>query len=85
MNIYAYIVPVDDGAAPNPYGGICTLAICKPNLRKIAKQGEWLVGLDSKFQLIYTMKITTVMTMKEYDSYTKENLSIKIPNKTSKI
>ena len=42
MNIYAYIVPVDDGAAPNPYGGVCTLAICKPNLRKIAKQGDWL-------------------------------------------
>ena len=84
MNIYTYIVPVDDGAAPNPYGGVCTLAICKPNLRKIAKQGDWLVGLDSKLQLIYTMKITSVMTMKEYDSYTKENLPIKIPNKTSK-
>ncbi|MDD2896552.1 MAG: hypothetical protein PHG81_11115 [Aliarcobacter sp.] len=84
MNIYAYIVPVDDGAAPNPYGGVCTLAICKPNLRKTTKQGDWLVGLDSKSQLIYTMKITTVMSMKEYDTYTKENLSIKIPNKTSK-
>ena len=84
MNIYTYIVPVDDGAAPNPYGGVCTLAICKANLRKIAKQGDWIVGLDSMFRLIYTMKITTVMTMKEYDSYTKENLPIKIPNKTSK-
>lgn len=84
MNIYTYIVPIDDGAAPNPYGGVCTLAICKANLRKIAKQGDWIVGLDSMFRLIYTMKITTVMTMKEYDSYTKENLSIKIPNKTSK-
>jgi hypothetical protein len=84
MNIYAYIVPVDDGAAPNPYGGVCTLAICKANLRKIAKQGDWIVGLDSKSQLIYIMKVTTVMSMKEYDSYTKENLNIKIPNKTSK-
>jgi len=84
MKIYAYLVPVDDGAAPNPYGGVCTLAICKPNLRKIAKQGDWLVGLDSKSQLIYTMEITTVMIMKEYDTYTKENLPIKIPNKTSK-
>jgi hypothetical protein len=84
MNIYAYIVPVDDGAAPNPYGGVCTLAICKANLRKIVKQGDWIVGLDSKSQLIYIMKVTTVMSMKEYDSYTKENLNIKIPNKTSK-
>lgn len=84
MKIYIYIVPVDDGAAPNPYGGVCTLAICKPNLRKIGKQGDWIIGLNSEFRLIYTMKITTVITMKEYDSYTKENLPIKIPNKTSK-
>ena len=84
MKIYVYIVPVDDGAAPNPYGGVCTLAICKANLRNIAKQGDWIIGLNSEFKLIYTMKITTVITMKEYDSYTKENLAIKIPNKTSK-
>ena len=84
MNIYAYMVPVDDGAAPNPYGGVCTLAICKPNLRKIAKQSDWIIGLSSDFKLIYTMKITTVKTMKEYDTYTKENLPIKIPNKNSK-
>ena len=84
MSVYLYIVPVDDGAAPNPYGGVCTLAICKPNIRKIANQEDWLVGLDSQFKLIYTMKITTLMTMKDYDTYTKENLPIKVPNKTSK-
>ena len=72
MKIYVYIVPVDDGAAPNPYSGVCTLAICKPNLRKIAKQGDWIIGLNSEFKLIYTMKITTVITMKEYDSYKRE-------------
>ena len=65
MNIYAYIVPVDDGAAPNPYGGVCTLSICKPNLRKIAKQRDWIIRLNSEIKLIYTTKITTVITMKE--------------------
>lgn len=84
MSVYLYIVPVDDGAAPNPYGGVCTLAICKPNIRKIANQEDWLVGLDSQFKLIYTMKVTTLMTMKDYDTYTKENFPIKVPNKTSK-
>ncbi len=84
MNVYLYMVPVDDGAAPNPYGGVCTFAICKPNLRKIANQGDWLIGLDSQFKLIYTMKITMVMTMKDYDTYTKENLPIKVPNRMSK-
>ena len=47
MKIYIYTVPVDDGAAPNPYGGVCTLAICKPNLRKIAKVDDWIIGLNS--------------------------------------
>ena len=84
MNIYAYLVPVDDGATPNPYGGVCTLAICKPNLRKIAKKGDWIIGLNPEFNLIYTMKITTILTMKEYDTYTKEHIPIKIPNKNSK-
>jgi len=85
MKIFRYIVPVDDGAAPNPYGGVCTLAICKPNIRKIAKVGDWLIGLKNPTkELIYCMKITDVMSMKEYDSYTKDNLPIKIPNLNSK-
>ena len=61
MKVYVYIVPVDDGAAPNPYGGVCTLAICKMNLRKIAKKGDWIIGFSNSFELIYTMKITTVI------------------------
>lgn len=80
MNIYAYKVPVDDGAAPNPYGGVCTLAICKPNLRKIAQKDDWIIGLNSGNKLIYTMKGTQVLSMKDYDNFTKEKLNIKIPD-----
>ncbi len=84
MKVFRYIVPVDDGAAPNPYGGICTLAICKPNIRKIAKVGDWLIGLKNPTkELIYCMKITDVMSMADYDKYTKEKLPIKIPNTNS--
>jgi len=78
------MVPIDDGAAPNPYGGICTLAICKANFRRIAKQNDWIIGLTIDYKLIYAMKITSVMSMMEYDNYTKHNLQIKIPNKNSK-
>jgi hypothetical protein len=85
MKIFRYIVPVDDGAAPNPYGGVCTLAICKPNIRKIAKVGDWLIGLKNPTkELIYCMKITDVMSMQEYDKYTKEKLPIKIPDTDNK-
>jgi hypothetical protein len=84
MKIYAYLVPIDDGAAPNPYGGVCTLAICKPNLRKIAQEDDWIIGLDFDNRLIYTMKVTKVLSLKEYDSFTKEKLNIKIPDTKSK-
>lgn len=32
--LYTYCIPYDDGAAPNPYWGICTLVICKPVIRR---------------------------------------------------
>lgn len=80
MKIYAYQVPIDDGAAPNPYGGVCTLAICKPNLRKIAQVNDWIIGINSNNKLIYTMKVTQILSMKEYDTFTKESLNIKIPD-----
>jgi len=46
--IYSYIIRVDDGAAPNPYGDICTLTICKPKIRKAADEGDWIIGTGSK-------------------------------------
>ena len=36
--LYAYIMTSDTGFAPNPFHGVCTLACCKPRIRKsIAK------------------------------------------------
>jgi hypothetical protein len=32
--LYSYVVKVDSGFAPNPYWGVCTLACCKPALRR---------------------------------------------------
>lgn len=37
------------GFAPNPYGGVLTLATCKPKIRKVSQPGDWLVGIGSKF------------------------------------
>lgn len=32
--LYSYVVATDSGFAPNPYFGVCTLACCKPALRR---------------------------------------------------
>ena len=45
--IYSYVLRYDDGVAPNPYGGVCTLAICKPVIRKKAQVGDWVIGTGS--------------------------------------
>ena len=35
--LYGSVVRVDDGKAPNPQGEFCTLAICKPEIRRCAR------------------------------------------------
>jgi len=91
--IYSYIIPTDDGAAPNPYGGVCTLTICKPAIRRTATEGCWIIGTGSKRtklrdgltydfskSLVYAMKVTDKKTLKEYDEHCRKSLRVKIPN-----
>jgi hypothetical protein len=85
--LYTYCIPVDDGAAPNPYWGICTLAICKPAIRRVAGVGDWVVGTGSSQSpigniagtVVYAMRVTTKMSMRDYDSYTRRELRNKLP------
>ena len=59
--LYSYVVVFDGGFAPNPFWGYCTLACCKPKIRKKARRGDWVVGLTPKTQgnrLVYAMRIT---------------------------
>jgi hypothetical protein len=39
-SIFVYVVKHDGGFAPNPFHGFCTLACCKPKIRKGAKEGD---------------------------------------------
>lgn len=96
MRLFSYVLRFDDGAAPNPFWGYCTLTICKPRIRKIAKVGDWVVGWGSKnvwqngerhnFQnhFVYVMKVANVLTLKEYDKWCAENAPKKIPKMKSK-
>ena len=86
-NLFSYVLRYDDGAAPNPFGGTCTLAICKPAIRRKAEVGDWVVGTGSKNspinnisgQLVYAMKVTQKMTLRQYDEFCKTELTSKIP------
>ncbi len=90
MRLFTYCIPVDDGAAPNPYFGVCTLAICKPRIRSVARVDDWVVGLGSKNvegkdyseKVVYAMKVTEVLTMEKYDEYCQKKLLGKIPDIT---
>lgn len=82
--LYSYCIINDHGAAPNPFWGICTLAICKPVIRRSASVGDWIVATGSAKhnltdQLVYAMRVSRVMTLKEYDSFCRLELPNKIP------
>jgi hypothetical protein len=89
--LFSYTIPVDDGAAPNPFYGMCSLAICKPSIRRVAQVGDWVVGLGSKNspsgdlsgRLVYAMRVEEVVTMKEYDLLAPTRWPHRIPNTNS--
>ncbi len=86
--LFTYCIPYDDGAAPNPYWGVCALVICKPAIRRSAQIGDWVVGTgsvnspvgDASGKVVYAMKVTRKMAMKEYDDFTRRLLPNKIPD-----
>lgn len=72
--IHSYVVRYDSGFAPNPFYGYCTLATCKPGIRRKAEVEDWVVGSGSNDRsvgrggyLVYAMRVTEVMT---FDNYT---------------
>ena len=86
--LFSYCIPVDDGAAPNPFWGLCTLVICKPRIRRAAAVGDWVVGTGSRRspigdlsgQVVYAMRITKKLTMEEYDVFARDKCPGKIPS-----
>lgn len=71
MKLYRYIVRHDTGYAPNPFHGYCTLATCKPIIRRMAEVGDWIMGLGSKATdldgyLVFAMQVAETLTFDEY-------------------
>ena len=91
MKLYSYIVAHDTGFAPNPFWGFCTLACCKPDIRRVVgknfppKEDCWVVGLSSKAKgnkIIYVMKVTDVVSFDEY--FNNKKYEAKKPDFTKK-
>ncbi|MCU0444054.1 MAG: hypothetical protein MUE85_03995 [Microscillaceae bacterium] len=82
MKIFSYNITSDSGFAPNPFWSYCTLACCKPNIRKDAVAGDWIVGIRSQTlynktrvaknvnkdvkKIIYAMQVNEKITFYDY-------------------
>lgn len=81
MKLYSYVVDHDEGVAPNPDGGLCTLCRCKyrkraegkRNIVEMAKEGDWVIGTGGASKrsaghgkLVYAMRVDEKPTRAEY-------------------
>jgi len=82
--LFSYVVEHDNGYAPNPYFGACTLCRCKfrksadrrRNIVELADKGDWIVGTGGankkksagKGRLVYAMRVDEKLTRRGYYS-----------------
>ena len=68
---YFYVVDRDFGFAPNPFHGYCSLATCKPGIRRKADVGDWVIGiggsrLGATGRCVFAMRISRKIIFDEY-------------------
>lgn len=71
MKLYSYVIPRDYGFAPNPYFENCTLANCKPVIRRCAQIGDWIAAFGAakspvREKLVVLMQVDEIMSFDEY-------------------
>lgn len=69
--IYSYKLSRDFGFAPNPFHGVCTLATCKPQIRKGAQIDDLVIGCGSKAlklegKIIFAMRVKEKLSFQQY-------------------
>lgn len=82
MRLHSYVVDHDLGFAPNPFHCVCTLANCKPLIRKHAQVGDYVVGTGSVpnglvDRVVYWMRVDEITTFEAY--WNDERFSRKRP------
>ena len=71
MNVFFYVIEHDLGFAPNPFHGVCSMGCCKPDIRKVAAVGDYVLGTGAvkpklRGHLTYWMKVDEVVTFDQY-------------------
>lgn len=71
MKLYSYVITRDYGFAPNPYYGCCTLATCKPFIRRYAGVGDWVAAfggaaLTIHEKMVMLMRVDETITFDQY-------------------
>jgi hypothetical protein len=71
VRLHTYVVEHDFGFAPNPFYGVCTLATCKPKVRKTGQIGDYIAGMGCSKRkrrgyLVYFMRVSEDS---DYDKY----------------
>lgn len=67
--LYVYKLVADNGGAPCVWQGLLSLALCKPQIRKSAKEKDVIFGFGGKDyceRLIYVAEITRKPNVGEY-------------------
>jgi hypothetical protein len=93
QRLFTYKVAHDGGSAPNPYHSVCTLGICKPAIRRVARPGDVVAGFacaPDERRIIYCMVVDHVLPWEVYikacsdaseqlDGISSESLKRKVP------
>ncbi len=74
VRTYVYKMTVNDGGAPCVRGGLLSLAICKPVIRRVAKEGSLIFGFAGNVMvrnypdncLVYVAEVTKKLDGAEY-------------------
>jgi hypothetical protein len=68
--LYSYIVAHDGGFVPCATPKLLTLACCKPKIRRVAREGDWVMGTTPKKRgagkLVFLARVTKKLTFEEY-------------------
>lgn len=83
MRTFSYVVARDYGFAPNPFHGFCTIATCKPEIRRLANVDDWVIGTGSKSlsnesRLVFAMRVTETLSFDDY--WADQRFAAKRPN-----
>lgn len=75
MRLFTYKMTHDSGFALNPFHGCCTLATCKPRIRRSKRARDWIAGFTStqlngdpvgEERLVYLMQVERKLRLEDY-------------------